>query len=170
MEATVSRAVLPLRGYRPILQRSGLPDGSGRDDATACVLVGAIDARDIHVPVPANVTPVERLTMRTGRRCLISSLALVLPSHLRAEAFGVALVEACRAGKPMITCELGTGTSFVNRNGVTGVVVPPADSARLAVAMAGLWSDRVRAAEYGAAARRHDDERPSRRTDGQQLP
>jgi len=63
------------------------------------------------------------------------SKAFVFPSHLRSEAFGVALVEAARAGRPMISCEIGTGTSFVNTDGVTGIVVPPANAAALASAM-----------------------------------
>ena len=43
-------------------------------------------------------------------------VALVLPSHLRSEAYGMVLVEASMMKKPMITCEIGTGTSFVNLN------------------------------------------------------
>ena len=38
-------------------------------------------------------------------------------------------------GKPMISCELGTGTSYVNKAGETGLVVPPSDPARLAEAI-----------------------------------
>ena len=102
------------------------------------VLAGAIESRDLGAPVPPNVALVGEVDDADREALLDLSLALVLPSHLRAEAFGVALVEACRAGKPMITCELGTGTSFVNRNGVTGIVVPPAD-------FFGTWSGDGRA-------------------------
>ena len=51
--------------------------------------------------------------------------AFVFPSNLRSEAFGMSLAEASLFGKPMITCEIGTGTSFVNQDGVTGWTVPP---------------------------------------------
>ncbi|QXZ80898.1 glycosyltransferase [Rhizobium sp. L51/94] len=61
--------------------------------------------------------------------------AFVFPSHLRSEAYGLSLVEAAMFGKPMITCELGTGTSFVNKDGKTGTVVPPRDAVALANAM-----------------------------------
>ncbi|TQX86925.1 MULTISPECIES: glycosyltransferase [unclassified Rhizobium] len=61
--------------------------------------------------------------------------AFVFPSHLRSEAYGLSLVEAAMFGKPMISCEIGTGTSFVNKDGETGFVVPPADAAALAQAM-----------------------------------
>lgn len=64
--------------------------------------------------------------------------AFVFPSHLRSEAFGVALLEAARAGRPMISCELGTGTSFVNLNNVTGFVVAPNRADNLSEAMCRL--------------------------------
>ena len=61
--------------------------------------------------------------------------ALVFPSHLRSEAFGLSLVEAAMAGKPMISCEIGTGTSYVNVNGETGITIPPSDPQALASAV-----------------------------------
>lgn len=79
--------------------------------------------------------------------------ALVLPSHLRSEAFGMVLVEAAMFGKPMITCEIGTGTSFVNSHGETGVVVPPDNSGALADAMNRLLEDVALAERMGRAAR-----------------
>src|SRR5450759_1496927 len=66
---------------------------------------------------------------------LQSCLALILPSHLRSEAFGMVLVEAAMFGKPQISCEIGTGTSFVNANEETGIVVPPEAPDDLAQAM-----------------------------------
>ncbi|MDR3298783.1 MAG: glycosyltransferase [Candidatus Accumulibacter sp.] len=79
--------------------------------------------------------------------------ALVLPSHLRAEAFGMVLVEAAMFARPMISCEIGTGTSFVNAAGETGFVVPPAAPAALAAAMNRLLDDEALAARMGRAAR-----------------
>ena len=65
----------------------------------------------------------------------------VFPSHLRSEAYGLSLVEAAMFGKPMISCEIGTGTSFVNKDGETGIVVPPEDAGALAGAMTLLSKD-----------------------------
>ena len=79
--------------------------------------------------------------------------AFVFPSHLRSEAFGLALLEAAFAGKPLISCEIGTGTSYVNLHGQTGLVVPPADSEALGSAMQTLWNDAALRSRYGAAAR-----------------
>jgi len=55
------------------------------------------------------------------------SKALILPSILRSEAFGVVLLEASMYAKPMITTELGTGTSLVNIHNKTGYVIKPND-------------------------------------------
>lgn len=79
--------------------------------------------------------------------------ALVLPSHLRSEAYGMVLVEAAMFGRPMISCEIGTGTSFVNADGETGFVVEPENPGALANAMNRLLDDDVLAAQMGGAAR-----------------
>jgi len=77
--------------------------------------------------------------------------AFVFPSHLRSEAFGISLLEAQMMRLPLITCDIGTGTSYVNEAGVTGLLVPPADSAALAGAMVELNSDPDRCREMGVA-------------------
>lgn len=79
--------------------------------------------------------------------------SLVLPSHLRSEAFGVVLVEASMYSKPMISCEIGTGTSYVNKHGSTGVVVPPGSPSALAEAMNMLLENIGLADRYGQTAR-----------------
>ena len=66
----------------------------------------------------------------------------VLPSHLRAEAFGIVLLEAMAACLPLVTTEIGTGTSEVNRHGQTGFVVRPNDPAALARALNVLLADQ----------------------------
>ncbi|MGF6371310.1 glycosyltransferase involved in cell wall biosynthesis [Paraburkholderia sp. RAU6.4a] len=66
-----------------------------------------------------------RSRMRKRSRCSRGCRAMVLPSHLRSEAFGMVPVEAAMFSKPMVCCEVGSGASFVNEDGVTGFVVPP---------------------------------------------
>lgn len=78
---------------------------------------------------------------------------VIVPSYLRSEAYCYTLVEGLMYGKPIISTELNTGTSFVNQMGVTGLVVPPANPNALKVAMDELWNDHKKAAEYGAQAR-----------------
>jgi len=78
--------------------------------------------------------------------------AFVFPSHLRSEAFGISLAEAAMYGKPMISCEIGTGTTYINIAGETGLVVPPADPAALRHALRVLWDQPEVAAEMGGRA------------------
>ena len=77
----------------------------------------------------------------------------VLPACMRSEAFGLAQIEAMASGKPVVSTELGTGTSFVNRHGETGLVVPPRDPEALAAAINELLADDARRQVMGRAAR-----------------
>lgn len=78
--------------------------------------------------------------------------AVVFPSHLRSEAFGISLLEGAMFGKPMISSEIGTGTSYINIAGETGLVVPPNDPQALHEAMRHLWEHPEQAAQMGARA------------------
>jgi glycosyltransferase involved in cell wall biosynthesis len=78
--------------------------------------------------------------------------AMAFPSHLRSEAFGISLLEGAMYGKPMISSEIGTGTSYINIDGDTGLVVPPGDPQAFGDAMRTLWNDPERAAAMGARA------------------
>lgn len=77
----------------------------------------------------------------------------VMPSHLRSEAFGLALLEGAMFGLPLVSCEIGTGTTYINAPGETGLAVPPANPQALAGAMNTLVSDHTLARQYGEAAR-----------------
>ncbi|MCL9657970.1 glycosyltransferase family 4 protein [Pseudomonas protegens] len=77
---------------------------------------------------------------------------VVFPSHLRSEAFGISLLEGAMYGKPMISSEIGTGTTFININNETGLVVPPSDPAALRQAMQYLWENPAEAAKMGLRA------------------
>ena len=79
---------------------------------------------------------------------------VVLPSVNRSEAFGLVMLEAMAAGRPVVSTELGTGTSVVNQHGETGLVVPPHDAVALASALVTLLGDPERRAAMGEAGRR----------------
>ncbi|MFA5960626.1 MAG: glycosyltransferase family 4 protein [Tatlockia sp.] len=80
------------------------------------------------------------------------ALCLVFPSHLRSEAFGVSLLEGAMYGKPLISCEIGTGTSYINVNQETGLVVPPNDEDALQKAMQCIWDNPEKAKAMGEKA------------------
>jgi len=65
----------------------------------------------------------------------------ILPASERSEAFGTVQIEAMASGLPVVCTELGTGTSFVNVHGETGLVVPAKDVPALAAAISSLLLD-----------------------------
>lgn len=81
------------------------------------------------------------------------SYTVVFPSHLRSEAFGISLLEAAMFGKPMISSEIGTGTSFINIHGKTGLVVPPNDPDALREALRFMCDHPDLVREMGRNAR-----------------
>ncbi len=78
--------------------------------------------------------------------------AVAFPSHLRSEAFGISLLEGAMYGKPMISSEIGTGTTYINIDGETGLVVPPSDPKAFGEAMRTLWDNPALAAAMGKRA------------------
>jgi glycosyltransferase involved in cell wall biosynthesis len=78
--------------------------------------------------------------------------AVAFPSHLRSEAFGISLLEGAMFGKPMISSEIGTGTTYINVHGESGLVVPPSDPEALRAAMRTLWDSPDMAREMGRRA------------------
>jgi rhamnosyl/mannosyltransferase len=82
----------------------------------------------------------------------------VLPASHRSEAFGVVQLEAMAAGKPVVSTELGTGTSFVNIHGQTGLVVPPRDPEALREAINRLLKDESLRRRMGESGRQRAEE------------
>ncbi len=77
----------------------------------------------------------------------------VLPASERSEAYGLVQLEAMASARPVICTELGTGTSYVNRHGETGLVVPPRDADALADACNRLLADADLRREMGERGR-----------------
>lgn len=119
--------------------------GTGPEGNTLKTLAKKLDLSN--VIFAEQVSDAEKVTL------LKHSYAFVLPSCLRSEAFGMVLVEASMFAKPMISCEIGTGTSYVNQDGITGIVIPPNAYHDLAAAMNKLLSNRSLTIQYGLAAR-----------------
>jgi len=91
----------------------------------------------------------------TGYRQDVSSIVsaadvFVLPSL--AEPFGLVLVEAMALGKPVIATRVG-GPLEIVEDGVTGLLVPPADPAAMAEAIRALLADPERRRAMGEAGR-----------------
>jgi len=77
----------------------------------------------------------------------------VLPSLDRSEALGLAMIEAMHCGLPVISTRVGTGTSHVNQDGVTGLEVAPGDPDALARAIRWMLAYPGRARAMAAAGK-----------------
>jgi rhamnosyl/mannosyltransferase len=77
----------------------------------------------------------------------------VLPSSHKSEAFGISILEAMACGLPVISTELGTGTSFVNLHNKTGLVIPPGDSIALSKSINYLLQNKSQRDEFGKEGR-----------------
>lgn len=134
------------KGLRYLIEAARLSD-------VTVVIAGSGELpKDLSANVPANVRLIGRISDEDKDALLFLARGFVLPSHLRSEAFGVSLLEAARAGKPLISCEIGTGTTYVNVSGSTGIAVPPADPIALAAALNKISNPRL-AMRMGNSAR-----------------
>jgi rhamnosyl/mannosyltransferase len=118
--------------------------GAGPIERKLKVQAKRLDLRNVHFlgHLP-EIDKVALLTLCYG---------VVFPSHLRSEAFGVSLLEGAMFGKPLISSEIGTGTTYINIENETGLVVPPSEPDALRKAMDYLWNHPDVAASMGRRA------------------
>ncbi len=72
--------------------------------------------------------------------CLHASELFVLPSNLPSEAYGLVQIEAMASGLPVVSCDVGTGVTFINKHEESGLIVPPGDDIQLQNAINTLLS------------------------------
>jgi len=85
--------------------------------------------------------------------------AVVLPSNFRSEAFGVSLLEGAMFSKALVSCEISTGTTFVNIHNETGLVVKPSNSNELRSALFEIHCNEEKTKKYGYNARKRFEEK-----------
>jgi rhamnosyl/mannosyltransferase len=125
-------------------------------------LRGELERQAAALGLGSTVTFLGRISHDEKVACYRASRVLVLPATHRSEAFGLVQVEAFACGVPVVSTDIDSGVPFVNQHGVTGQVVPPADSGALATALGELLADEQRRREMGLAARRRGEELFSR--------
>jgi len=88
-----------------------------------------------------------------SKRSELARADVLCAPSLRGESFGMVLTEAFAAGTPVVASDIA-GYRDVVRNGVDGMLVPPADAQALALALRDLWDEPARRAEMARAAAR----------------
>jgi len=91
---------------------------------------------------------VGRLSRRDVASAMSGATVFVMPSRL--EPFGIVVLEAWRAGVPVVATNRGGAPEFVD-DGRTGVLVDPFDTQALAAALGGLLADDARRLAIGQA-------------------
>jgi rhamnosyl/mannosyltransferase len=77
-----------------------------------------------------------------------------MPSTTRAEAFGIAMLEAMAMGKPIVATDIaGSGVPWVNVHGETGFNVAPGSAAALNEGVRQVLGDPALGARFGQGAR-----------------
>ena len=83
-----------------------------------------------------------------------------LPSVFKTEAFGIVQIEAMSCGKPVVATTIeGSGTSWVNKHGFSGLNATPCNAEELADAISDITADADSYARYSRNAReRYENE------------
>jgi rhamnosyl/mannosyltransferase len=148
--------MVPYKGFDDLIE------AARRLRSDALVIVGG--GGELHQAHRARVRELglERRIRFVGRLCredveahLSLACAYCLPSNTRAEAFGVAMLEAMALGVPVVATRIeGSGVPWVNQDGVTGYNVEVGNADAMAEALDALARDPARVRTLGDAARR----------------
>lgn len=108
-------------------------------------------ARKLHL---SNVFFLGEVSEKEKYALLEACCTVVVPSHLRSEAFSLTLLEGLMFGKPIVSTRLGTGTTYVNVHNVTGFTVEPENPDQLRDALISLTTNKKLALAFGEAAKK----------------
>ena len=124
----------------------------------------ALRARLRALGLEARVRMAGQVDQATLEQAYAQAEIFCLPSLDRAEAFGMVLLEAMRAGLPCVASAIpGSGVGEVVADGHSGLLVPPNDATALAAALQRLDQDAALRAALGrnGQARWRDNYQPA---------
>lgn len=101
---------------------------------------------------------IKLLGYRTDVPLLLAGADIVAVPSVWQDAFPTSVLESLARGMPVVATAVG-GIPEMIKDGVTGLLVPPADEAALAQALSKLLADPARAAQLGQAAQKDVEQR-----------
>lgn len=142
----------PVKGLEHLVR--AFADIAGTEPAARLVLMGDGTVR-ADLEAQAGALGVRERVLFAGMRadvpdCLAALDVFALPSL--SEAHSIGLLEAMRAGLPIVATDVGGNTESV-RDGREGLIVAPADAAGLAAALGRMLAEPSLRERLGAAAR-----------------
>jgi glycosyltransferase involved in cell wall biosynthesis len=144
-------ALIPDKGVDVLVRAFAQPDLVG-ERLIICGNGGQRAALEALVAREGLTDRVEFLGLRDDVHTLVSEAAVCVHPAIWGEAFGLTIAEAMAAGRPVVGCSVGAVPELI-ADGVTGLVVPPADPAAMAVAIARLLHQPELRDTMGRAAR-----------------
>lgn len=133
-----------------------LVEAAGSMNDVSCVIAGAGEqASALATQVrstPGSINLCGAVSDGQARALMDAADVIVMPSVQRTEAFGLVLLEAMIAGKPVVASQLtGSGMPWVVARAGHGLLTEPGDVDALNKALATLKSDPARCEQMGAA-------------------
>ncbi len=157
---TICRLVEPKKGLQVLLSAMGLLKAQASSPGCQLLIVGDGPARPMLEAMSRrlDIAPwvVFAGTRRDVPRLLPLLDAFVLPSLY--EGFGIALLEAMAAGRPVVATTVGGIPEFVT-HGETGILVEPGNAAALAHAIQTMLANPEQARQMGLRGQRHVQEK-----------
>ena len=92
------------------------------------IMIGPKKVQLVNYDLSSNVSIIDNVSDEEKYNYIAQCKALILPSCNRAEAFGYSLLEGLYFKKPLISCEIKSGTSFINKHLKTGLVLKNVNS------------------------------------------
>ena len=143
------------KGYRYLIEAARyLPERYRIVIAGKGPLRDELQAQIDALPDPGRVQLLGYVSDAQARELYNGCDLFVLSSVMKTEAFGIVQIEAMSCGRPVVATNIpGSGTSWVNEHGVSGLNVPICDPRALADAIMGICEDRERYRQYCRDAR-----------------
>ena len=138
--------LVPIKGHRMLFEAFAAARGEVPELTLAVVGTGELE-QELRAAAPSGV----RFLGRVSPPPYDEHAIVVVPSL--GEGFGMVALEAMERGRAVIASDVG-GLPEIVVDGETGLVVPPADPARLADAIVSLARDPALARRFGAAGRK----------------